>query len=176
MQSVVRSILVPTVLAAALAGCGGGISFWIGDDDFDDDWWDPAFSGRASTLAVDGSDNLLDGTWGSDDTELTRVLRFAATALVPQTCRFQFYGLRQEGEDRTLDGEVRYSPDTFIPRTVFIGIGPREYRLDGGDWRVDRTAERVVFEGAELRSLGVPDETLTLTGSVPLPARRDAGC
>jgi hypothetical protein len=34
----------------------------------------------------------------------------------------------------------------------------------------------VVFEDAVLRSLSVPGETLALTGSVPLPARRDAGC
>lgn len=176
MRSVVRSILVPAVLAATLAGCGGGVSFWVGDDDDDDDWWDPVFSGRSSTLTVDGSDDLLDGTWSSTNTEVTQVLRFPETGFDPATCRFQFYGLRQEGEDRYLDGEVRYLPDSFVRRTVFIGIGSREYRLDGGDWSIDRTAEEVVFQGAVLRGLDDVDETLTVTGSVPLPATRASGC
>lgn len=175
MPSMVRSVLVP-VLAGALAGCGGGVSFFFGDDDWWEPGWDAGFSGRAASLAVDATEEALDGTWSTRDTELTQVLRFAATGSEPQTCRFQFYGLRQEGQDRSLDGEVRYLPDSFVRRTVFIGIGQREYRLDGGNWWVDRANERVVFDGALLRSLDGAGETLSLTGDVPLPRWRETGC
>lgn len=178
MWSVVRSVLVPFLLAGALAGCGGGISFVVGDDD--DDWWDPGwdsvFSGRTATLDVNASDDVLDGTWSTGNTELTQVRRFGETGGEPETCRFQFYGLRQQGEGRFLDGEVRYLPDAFIRRTVFVGIGRGGWRLDGGDWRIDHANERVVFDGAVLRSLDDAGETLTLTGRVPLPRARANGC
>jgi hypothetical protein len=176
MQSVVRLLSLSVATAALLAGCGGGVTFFVGDDDDHDHPWEPVFSGRNSSIVIDGTDNRLDGTWSTTNTELTQVLRFNATPSDPQTCRFQFYGLRQEGQDRFLDGEVRYLPDTGAPRTVFIGIGPREYRVNGGPVTVNRTTDRVNFNGAIAQSLQVPGETITLTGGVPLPRERDAGC
>jgi hypothetical protein len=175
MQSVVRLLSTSLLCATLLAGCGGGVTFFVGDDDHHGHDWDPVFSGRAASIVIDGSDNRLDGTWSTSDTEITRVLR-DAVADDPDICRFQFYGLRQQGEDRFLDGEVRYRPDSGTPRTLFIGIGPREYRVDGGAWTVNRTTERVNFNGVTAQSLQGTGETISLDGSVPLPRRRDAGC
>lgn len=176
MQSVVRLLSSSLLCAALLAGCGGGVTFFVGDDGDHDDEWDLVFSGRNASIVVDATENRLDGTWSTTDTELTQVLRFNATTADPQTCRFQFYGLRQQGEDRFLDGEARYLPDTAAPRTLFIGIGAREYRVDGTGWTVSRTTDRVNFNGAVARSLQVTGETIILDGSVPLPRSRDAGC
>lgn len=175
MQSVVRLLSSSLLCAALLAGCGGGITLFVGDDgDLDDDW-DVVFSGRNGSIVVDATEDRLDGTWSTTDTELTHVRR-DAVAQEPDICRFQFYGLRQQGEDRFLDGEVRYLPGTAASRTLFIGIGAREYRVDGTGWTVNRTTERVNFNGAVAQSLQVTGETITLDGSVPLPRSRDAGC
>jgi hypothetical protein len=175
MQSVVRLLSLSTLSAALLAGCGGGITFFVGDDDDHDHDWESAFSGRSASIVVDGTENRLDGTWSTSDTEITQVRRDSVLQ-DPDVCRFQFYGLRQQGETRFLDGEVRYLPDTGAPRTVFIGIGPREYRLDGGPWTVSRANDRVNLNGAVAQSLQVPGETITLTGSIPLPRDRPTGC
>jgi len=175
MQSVVRLLSLSAASAALLAGCGGGVSFHVGDDD-GSPFWDFFFTGRTAELAVDATDDRLDGTWSTPDTEVTQVARFGATAQQPETCRFQFYALRQQGEFRFLDGEVRYAADTGAPRTVFIGIGPRVYRLDEGRWLLNHTTQRVVFRGAVAQSTSVPGESITLTGFVPLPERRAAGC
>lgn len=160
----VRTFLAPLAAAALLAACGGGVVF-IDDDFFED----PYASGRVATLdVVSPQDTRFSGTYGTDDTRLTRTVRFGPTGTVPATCRFLFDGLQLQGRNAFLSGEIRYRVNSTEVVTTIMSINGLSYRLDdSAAVVVNKTLDRVRFENATLANARNPAETITVTGFVP---------
>lgn len=160
----VRTFLAPLAAATLLAACGGGVVF-IDDDFFED----PYASGRVATLeVVSPQDTRFSGTYATDDTRLTRIVRFAPAGTVPATCRFLFDGLQLDGRNAFLSGEIRYRVNSTEVVTSILSINGLSYRLDdSAAVVVNKTLDRVRFENATLANARNPTETITVTGFVP---------
>lgn len=179
MKDLVRPFL-PSVLAAGLlAGCGGGVSLSFIDDG-GDDFFDGAFrSGRPGFATVTAAtETVLNGTYRSDDTRLTHVFRFRARGDAPETCRFQFDGLRNPDTGAFMFGEIQYLPDTNNLRASFFVVEGREFRVDGNNGvTLDRASNSIVYNGAVLASTQGTGQTITLSGSIPMRNEsKPSGC
>ena len=171
MKDLVRPFLPAVLAAGLLSACGGGVSLSFTDDNFDDEFFDGAFrSGRPAFASVTAaSDARLNGTYSSDDVRLTHVFRFRARNGAPETCRFQFEGLRQPDTGAFMNGEIQYLPDTDNLRASFVVIEGREFRVDGNSrMALDRAANSVVYTNAVLASTQGTGQTITLSGSIPM--------
>jgi hypothetical protein len=176
-------LLYPLLLAAALAGCGGGASIGLG---FGDDDGDPFFyrgqrtSNRsgAVTISQAAPDPRLNGLFSASDVQLSDVLRFRADGTLPQTCRFRFSNLQQtSGQVSGIFGEVRYLPDSTVVSEVLLNVASQEFRQDGSAARVDRAGNQVVFEGLRFVSTERTGQVFVLTGTIPIRTDfRDPGC
>ena len=164
MKLLARTVLLGTVVLA-LAACGGGVSFVFGDDDgFLED---PRPTGRSASAEVSGATRAeLDGTYTSSDTWVGSVVRVDTE---PDSCRFRFSNLRQQGTAvaRELRGSARYLVDTGVLVSTRIDIGGEEFLAEGGG-TLDRSANRVRYDGTTFRSTLRSGEGLTFTGSIPL--------
>jgi hypothetical protein len=120
----------------------------------------------------------LNGTYSSDDARLTNVFRFRARGSTPETCRFQFEGLRQPDTGAFMNGEIQYLPDTDKLRASFVVIAGREFRVDGNNGvTLDRATNSIVYKGAVLTSTQGTGQAITLTGSIPMRnERKPTGC
>jgi hypothetical protein len=170
----VRTFLAPLAAATLLVACGGGVVFV--DDDF---FEDPFASGRTATLdVVSPQDTRFSGTYTTDDTSLTRTRRFAPVGTLPATCRFLFAGLKLEGRNAFLDGEVRYRVNSTEVVTTFMAINGLQYRLDdSAAVVVNKDTDRIRFQNATLANARNPAETITVTGFVPYRQQDiPAGC
>jgi len=180
MQVPMGPFLVAVLAAGLLSACGGGVSISLSNDDFGDASFDGAFrSGRPAFATVTAaSDARLDGSYSSDDARLTEVFRFGVRGSTPETCRFQFEGLRQAETGAFMSGEIQYLPDTDNLRASFIVIEGREFRVDGNSGvTLDRASNSVVYAGAVLTSTQGTGQAITLAGSIPMRNdARPAGC
>ncbi|HET8747529.1 MAG TPA: hypothetical protein VFM98_18155 [Ramlibacter sp.] len=175
----VRSFLPPLLAAGLLSACGGGVSFSFVDDDGDDFFDLPFRSGRPAFATVSAaSDARLDGRYASDDARLTHVFRFRARGSTPETCRFQFEGLRQPATDAFMSGEIQYLPGTDNLFASFFVVEGREFRVDGNNGvRLDRASNSIVYQGAVLASTQGTGQTITLDGSIPMRNEdKPSGC
>lgn len=164
MKQPVRLPVIAILLA--LAGCGGGLSISVGDDDWDG-YDDPRPSGRSASVEVGAATRgELNGTYATRDAWVGSVLRFDAE---PDSCRFRFDGLRQQGAGvaRVMRGDVHYLVDTGVLVVTRIAVGGEEFRADGGG-TLDRSADEVRYDGAIFRSTLRSGEVLTITGRIPL--------
>jgi hypothetical protein len=179
MKFPVRPFLPSLLAASLLTACGGGLSVGFFDDG-GDEFFDGAFrSGRPGFATVSAaSEAVLNGTYASDDTRLTHVFRFSARGDAPETCRFQFDGLRQPDTGAFLFGEIQYLPDTENLRASFFVIEGREFRVDGNAGvRIDRPSKSIVYTGAVLTSTQGTGQTITVSGSIPMRNEsRPSGC
>lgn len=174
-----RLLACSVASAMLLSACGGG-SIFIGDFDDDDDLFfeAPLNSGRSATMTVSGAtESQLNGSYSSSDARVSSVLRFSGS---PETCRFLFAGLLQQGvaASRIMDGEIRYVAGTNELATSFIMIDAREFRADGpAGATVDRGSNRVTYGSVVFRSTQNTSQTITVTGSIPLrDESRPSGC
>ncbi|HEX2546218.1 MAG TPA: hypothetical protein VHL79_15165 [Ramlibacter sp.] len=173
------------VLAAVLAGCGGGVDVGVGvgiGDEPDDFRFFPArSSGRAGSVTVLQAqpNNLINGVFSSRDVLLSEVLRFRATSTTPETCRFVFGNLPSEsGQVAGMTGEVRYLPNSTVVHDVLLNLNGQQFRQDGSAVRVDRVNSQVVFEGLPfLSTVNGVAYALVLRGTLPIRTDlRDPGC
>lgn len=165
MKLLARTVLLGTAVLA-LAACGGGVSFVIGDDD-DGFFDDPRPTGRPASVEVRGATRAeLEGTYAASDAWVGSVRRVDTE---PDSCRFRFGNLRQQGTPvaRELRGSVRYLVDTGVLVSTRIAVGGEEFLAEGGG-TLDRSANRVRYDGASFRSTLRSGEVLTFTGSIPL--------
>lgn len=180
MRFPVRPFLSPLLAAGLLAGCGGGISLSFVDDGFGDEFFDGVFrSGRPGFATVSAAaDARLNGTYASDDTLLTHVFVFDARGSTPETCRFQFEGLRQPDTGAFMRGEIQYLPNSDNLFATFVVIEGREFRVDGNRGvRLDRASNSIVYDGAVLASTQGTGQAITLGGSIPMRNEaKPAGC
>jgi hypothetical protein len=170
MNDLVRPFLLPLLAAGLLSACGGGVSLSFVDDG-DDDFFDGAFrSGRPAFATVSpATETILNGSYSSDDARLTHVFRFRPRGEAPETCRFQFDGLRQPDTGAVMSGEIQYLPGTDNLRASFILVSGREFRVDGNNGAaLDRAANSIVYTNAVLASTQGTGQTITLTGSIPM--------
>ena len=180
MKYPVRSFLPAVLTAGALSACGGGLSIGFFDDDRGDVFFDGAFrSGRPAFATVTAaSEPVLNGNYTSDDTRLTHVFRFGPRGDAPETCRFQFEGLRQPDTGAFMFGEIQYLPGTDTLRASFIVIEGREFRVDGNAGvTLDRASNSIVYTGAVLASTQGTGQSITLAGSIPMRNEaKPSGC
>lgn len=167
---------LPSLLAvsftAFLAACGGG------DEGAFVENKDPTASGLSATMTVSAAvDTPLNGVYSTNNVALNNVTKVNPIGGDPETCRFRFSGLQQQGSTRLMDGDIRYIPGTNQLRTTFVSIDTIEYRLEGTTGAsVDRANNRVVYTGAVLTSTQSTGRTITLSGSVPMRGDRPEGC
>lgn len=177
MNLLPRPLVPALLLTAMLSACGGGASIGdIGDDEF---FREPYSSGRPASVTVSAAtETRFNGTYSAPDVRLGDLIGLGATGSEPATCRFRFGGLQQAGNERVMDGEIRYLPDTSTVRTTIVVINSFEFRMDGGTTAtVDRTANTVTFNGALLTNTQGFNQTVTLTGTVPVRAsNKPPGC
>jgi hypothetical protein len=180
MKDLVRPFFLPAIAAGLLSACGGGASVSFVDDDGGDSFFDGAFrSGRPAAATVTAAtETALDGSYGSNDVRLTHVFRFRARGDAPETCRFQFEGLRQPETGASMNGEIQYLPATDNLRASFIVIAGREFRVDGNNGvALDRASNSIVYTDAVLSSTQGTGQTITLSGSIPMRnEEKPAGC
>jgi hypothetical protein len=179
MKELFRPFLPSLLAAGLLSACGGGVSLSFVDDG-GDDFFDGAFrSGRPGFATVTAAtESILNGTYRSDDTRLTHVFRFRPRGDAPETCRFQFEGLRQPATGAFLFGEIQYLPDTDNLRASFFVIEGREFRVDGNRGvTLDRASNSIVYDGAVLTSTQGTGQAITVSGSIPMRNEaKPAGC
>lgn len=168
----IASSVLTLSLVALLAGCGGSDEGIIVDDR------DPTASGLSASLTVTSASNVaLNGLYSTDNVFLNNVTKVNPIGGDPETCRFRFSNLQQQGSTRSLKGDVRYIPGTDDLRTTFIDIDTIGFVLEGTTGaRVDRANNRVVFAGAVLTSTQGTGQTITLNGAVPMRGDRPEGC
>lgn len=174
LYPMVRTFLAPLAAATVLAACGGGVVF-IDDDFFED----PFASGRTATLdVVSPQDTRFSGTYTTDDTRLTQVRRFEPAGTVPATCRFLFDGLKLQGRNAFIDGEIRYRVNSTEVESTFMSINGLSYRLDdSAAVVVNKNTDRIRFQNATLANARNPTETITVTGFIPYRVENlPAGC
>ncbi len=170
MKFSLQSILSAVAVASLLAACGGG------GGDFRND---TRSSGRSASLTVSAAGTVaLNGVYSSTDVFLNDVEKINPIGGDPETCRMRFSGLRQVGNTRTMDGDIRYIPGSTVVRTTFVSIDAVEFRLEQGPGvAVDRAGNMVNYTGAVLTSTQGTGQTITLIGSVPLrPENKPEGC
>jgi hypothetical protein len=154
-------------VAAALSACGGS-------DDNDDP---TPTAANASVLISAATDAVLNGTYSSNTVALNNVSKFNPIGGDPETCRFRFSGLQQQGSSRLMDGDIRYIPGTNELRTTFISMNGVEFRLSGtAQAAVDKINNEIDFTGATLTSTQNATGTVMLTGSIPMKGGRPEGC
>ncbi|MBE7366452.1 hypothetical protein [Ramlibacter pallidus] len=174
-----RPVILCLALAAVLSACGGGsVGVSVGDFDEDDPFafHPPRSSGLPAAVTVSAAtDPAFNGTYASANVWLSPVFRFGGD---PQTCRFRFAGLPQAGDQRVLEGEIRYLPGTAQLHRVQVVINGFDFRLAGtAGASVDRAGHLVTFDGAVLTGVEGTMGTLTLTGTIPLRAAdKPVGC
>jgi hypothetical protein len=182
MKLSARPPVLAFAIAALLSACGGGsvaIGDFGGDDPFD--LHPPRSSGRPASVTVDAAtEPAFVGLYSATDVPVTSVLRFFPQDGDPETCRFRFIGLQQQQSrvERVMDGEIRYLPNTSELRTAFVVINTLEFRHDGTSGAtVDRANNLVTFDDAVFRSTQGSNDTVTVTGSIPLRNEaKPAGC
>jgi hypothetical protein len=172
MKSLVRPLLSTVLAAGLLSACGGGISIDISDDDHDGVFFDDgAFpSGRPASMTVQAaSDAGVVGTYSTDDARLTRVFRFSARGGTPETCRFQFEGLREPRTRLGMSGEIQYLPGTDTVHASFLVVDFREYRVAGSPAvTLDRANNAIVFTDAVLATTAGAIREITVSGTIPM--------
>jgi hypothetical protein len=173
MNNVLFKAAIPSaVLALVLSACGGG------DEGIIVEQKEPSASGIAATMTVSGSTNtVLNGTYSSSNIFLNNVTKVNPLGGEPETCRFRFAGLAQQGSSRVMDGDIRYIPGTNELRTTVVSINTIEFSLQGTTRAaIDRANNRVVYSGAVLTSTQGTGQTITLTGAIPMRGDRPEGC
>ena len=158
--------IVPAIALAVLSACGGGSG--IEPDDLV-----PTLR-SASVVASNASTPALNGTYSTTSINLTQVVKFNPIGAPAETCRFRFSGL-QGPNGVLMDGDIRYRPGTFIVETMFTSINTVEFSIaEGSNTAVDRPNNEIdlmakVFNPGTL-------QTITVTGSIPMPLGRPEGC
>jgi len=161
-----KRFLVPAVATAVLAACGGG-------SDIEPDDLVPTLR-PASVFVSNATTPALNGTYSTTSINLTQVVKFNPIGEDPERCSFRFSGL-QGPNGVLMDGDIRYLPGTFIVHTMFMSIAGVQFGIaEGANTAVDRANDEIDFTG-KVFNPGTP-QSLTLTGSIPMPLGRPEGC
>jgi hypothetical protein len=169
-----RKLPILAVLSTAvlLAACGGGDEGAIVTEKNTE----PTGTSASVTVSAAG-DPALNGLYTTNSIWLNNVTKVNPIGGDPETCRFRFSNLPQQGSTRMMDGDIRYIPGTNELRTTFVTIDTIEFRLQGtAGATVDRTNNRVVYTNAVLTSTQGTGRTITLTGAIPMLGNRPEGC
>ncbi len=172
-----RAIFPAAALALLLSACGGG----GGDDEgvFVEDR-DPSASGLSASVAVAApAASQLSGTYASTNIFLNNVTKVDPIGAPVETCRFRFSALEQQGVTpaRRMDGDIRYLPGTNALESTVVSINTIEFSMAGTTGAtIDRTNNRVIYNGAVLASTQNTGQSITLTGSIPMRGDRPEGC
>lgn len=173
MKRTASTALAAIAAAVLVAACGGGDEGAIVDER------EPTPSGQSATMTVtSASEAVLNGIYTTNNVSLNNVTKRNPIGGEPETCRFRFSGLVQAGgSTRQMDGDIRYLPGNPDLRTSFVSIATVEFRLEGSTGaRVDRENNRVVYTGAVFTSTQGTNNTITVTGSIPMLGDRPEGC
>lgn len=167
----VLSTTTAIAFSVLLAACGGG------DEGIVVEQHDPSASGLSATLTVSAAGSPeLNGVYTTTNLFLNNVTKVNPIGEA-ETCRFRFSGLPQTGQNRLMDGDVRYIPGNPNLATTVISIATIEFRLVGSAGAaVDRANNRVNFTGAVFTSTQGTGQSLTLTGALPMRGDRPEGC
>lgn len=158
--------VAPAIALAVLSACGGGSD--ISPDDLV-----PTLR-AASVVVSNASTPSLNGTYSTSSINLTQVVKFNPIGAPAETCRFRFSGLQGPG-GVFMDGDIRYRPGTFIVETMFMSIAGVEFGIaEGSNTAVDRPNNEIDFMGKVFNPGQL--QTVTVTGSIPMPLGRPEGC
>lgn len=160
-------------VAALLTACGGGDEGVVVDEH------EPKPTNLSASVTVTAaSDVALNGLYSTDSIALNNVTKVNPIGGDPETCRFKFSGLRQQGTQRLMDGgDIRYIPGSSEVRVTFLRINTVEFALHGtAGASVDRPNNRIVYTNAVLTSTAGTGQTITLTGAIPMLGFRPEGC
>lgn len=161
-----KTFIVPAIAAAVLSACGGG-----SDNDADD--LVPTLR-PASVVVSNASTPALNGTYSTTSINLTEVIKWNPIGAPAETCRFRFSGL-QGPNGVFMDGDIRYRPGTFIVDSMFMSIRTIEFSIsEGSNTFVDRPNHEIDFT-AKVFNPGTL-QSVTVTGSIPMPLGRPEGC
>jgi hypothetical protein len=174
LQSTLAALAVVTLLAA----CGGGDEGVVVEER------DPTPTGLPASMTVSGATGaevLFNGTYSTTDVRLNNVTKVNPPGDDPETCRFEFEGLQQNGSTRQMVGDVRYLPGTNALQQSFVAIEGVNFGLEGtAGATVNRGtgtgSGNVTYTNAVFTSVQGTGRTITLSGSVPMRDDRPEGC
>jgi hypothetical protein len=164
MKHSLKTLALCGALSTLLVACGGGTS-------------DPDPSNRSGLLTVSAASNAtLNGVYSSNAVGLTKVETIPRVGAT-DACEFS-YDKMVKTTDSTVSaaGRIRYIKDATTLQEYSISINGSAFaRADGGSTSVDRAGNVIMFNGAVVPA-DTGTATLTLTGNVPIPFSRPAGC
>lgn len=168
-------VLAPAAaLVVLLSACGGS------DEGVFVEERDPSATGLPASVTVTVPGNTaLSGTYASTNIFLNNVTKVDPIGEPREQCRFRFSALEQQGvtPTRRMDGDIRYIPGTNALDSTEISIAGARFQMAGTTGAtIDRTNNRVTYNGAVLMSREVAGQSLTLTGSIPMRGDRPEGC
>ena len=158
-----------TALAATsvlLVACGGG------NDD------DPTPSNEPGVLTVTGASvGGLNGVYGDGAINLTDVDKKNPVGSTPELCTFRFDGANKVGSSATAFGDIRFRPDATSLHQVFVTFDGKEYASgEPTDTAVVRESDQIRFTSKTLTATDGSNNTLRVTGIVPMRPNRPSGC
>ena len=163
MKHSLKTLALCAALSSLLVACGGTAA--------------PDPSNRSGLLTVSAASNAtLNGIYSSNAVGLTSVqtiVRVGAT----DACEFS-YDKMVKTTDSTVSaaGRIRYIKDAATLQEYSISISGSAFgKADGVNTTVDRASNVIRFTAAVVPS-DTGTATLTLTGDVPIPLSRPAGC
>ena len=166
MKSVIKTCAALAATSVLLVACGGG------NDD------DPTPSNEPGVLTVTSSTRSgLNGVYGNGALNLTDVDKKNPVGSVPELCAFNFDGANKLGSPATAFGDIRYRPDATGLYEVFLTFDGREYSSkEPTDTAVVRESNQIRFSGKTVTATDGSNNTLRVSGIVPMRPARPSGC
>lgn len=166
MNSLLKTCTAIAATSVLLVACGGG------NDD------DPTPSNEPGVLTVTGANvDSLNGVYGNGGLNLTDVDKKNPVGSEPEQCTFRFDGANKVGSSATAFGDIRYRPDATGIHKVFMTFDGKEYASDEPtDTVVARESDQVRFTGKTLTATDGSNNTLRVSGIVPMRPNRPLGC
>jgi len=166
MKSFIKTCTAFAAASLLLVGCGGG------NDD------DPTPSNEPGVLTVTAATvDGLNGVYGNGTLNLTDVDKKNPVGSTPELCTFRFDGANKVGSSATAFGDIRYRPDATSLHQVFLTFDGKEYASgEANDTVVARESDQVRFTSKTLTATDGSNNTLRVSGIVPMRPNRPLGC
>ncbi|MCE1191294.1 MAG: hypothetical protein LWW96_03970 [Acidovorax sp.] len=166
MKTLFKTCAALAATSVLLVACGGG------NDD------DPSPSNEPGVLTVTGASlEGLNGVYGNGALNLTDVDKKNPIGSTPELCTFKFDGANKVGSPATAFGDIRYRPDATNLHQVFLTFDGKEYASgEPADTAVVRESDQVRFTNKTLTATDGSNNTLRVSGIVPMRPNRPLGC
>lgn len=166
MKSLLKTCAALAATSVLLVACGGG------NDD------DPTPSNEPGVLTVTGASlDGLNGVYGNGTVNLTDVDKRNPVGSVPELCAFNFDGIGKVGSSALAFGDIRYRPDATGLHQVFLTFDGKEYASgEPTDTAVVRESNQIRFTSKVLTATDGSNNTLRVSGVIPMRPNRPSGC